>query len=173
MNCSGLLYLSFSWNIFNVRNQISCSDWIDFFVCIFVNAKPTNSVEEKKYKFCCKNNEKSSANKSNIKIAQTNLFNPLACSQTELKINSKTLQNKSSLEIWILQFFFFACYICSTRPHKKYAQSITFIKMNIEKKRLRANEIIKKSFASRSMFMAIENRSYMLTSCSCSCSTPA
>lgn len=43
--------------------------------------------------------KKSSANKSNIKIAQTNLFNPLACSQTELKINSKTLQNKSSLEI--------------------------------------------------------------------------
>ncbi len=64
-----------------------------------MNDKQNQHKFKKTIKNCYKNNEKSSANKSNIKIAQTNLFNPLACSQTELKINSKTLQNKSSLEI--------------------------------------------------------------------------
>lgn len=139
VNCSWWYssYLIFMDYNFKVLNEISCcgKEWNVFLFVFTWMANKTNNFFLLKTTttntFAAKTMKKSSTNKSNIKIAQTNLFNPLACSQTELKINSKTLQNKSSLEIWILQFF-----RCVQHGHTKKRAKHIHSWMH-EKKRLR------------------------------------
>lgn len=76
----------------------------EMFLLVFIwMANKTNKLEIKKH--LLQNNEKSFSKQKQYKNCSNQFIQPVGLFANWIEINSKTLQNKSSLEIWILQFF--------------------------------------------------------------------